>query len=478
MIGLKDNLLEIMQVYQRTKSLEKTAEDLQISTSKIRRALLTLGFWNNATSERIKEIRSEHPDWENSRIAKELNISLKTVQMYTPYGKYTAARETHRNPPAFREEYDGNSCEADQSADGFRQTPPKSVGQCGDTVWWRLFDDGRLEIVGTGKMWNSFDCSDIRYEIRDIMIGDEVTGIGTSAFSYCSFLREVRFGRKVQTVGPRAFYRCRNLTRITIADDTIDTWGEVDIFEDDPIITVYVPATVRQIPSEVLNIPSLMRFVCEMTEENCTKGFYSVDGILYYRDAGHGIREIVKCPSSKPLYSYKIPDGITTICPDCFKTFGQRQTLEEVELPESLTAIDYSAFFGNKMLKRVVIPDGVKKIGQAAFYGCSSLEEAVFGRGLASIGICAFRLCEALRDPVIPENVSVIGDEAFGMCGQIHCVTFLGGAPRVKEHDYYHEGVFGRRGEDFRVRYAEGKDGWTEEWMGYRTEADRDNHTV
>ena len=51
--------------------------------------------------------------------------------------------------------------------------------------------------------------------------------------------------------------------------------------------------------------------------------------------------------------------------------------------------------------------------------------------------------------------------------------TFLGDAPRVKEHDYYHEGAFGRRGEDFRVKYTEGKGGWTEEWMGYRTEVDR-----
>ena len=465
MILLNDNLLEIMQVYQRTQSLEKTAEEMQISTGKVRRALLTLGLWKNQTSEQIKVIRSEHPNWENSRIAKELNISLKTVQMYTPYG--VGADKVPHGAEYAQNARDSRADQPILVGKQFHQTTPKATGQCGDTVWWRLFEDERLEIVGTGEMWNNFDCSEVRFHTRSILIGDEVTSIGTGAFSYCSFLREVVFGRGVQIIGPRAFYHCDNLNRITIPDDTLDTWGKVDIFEGDPIITVHVPATVKQIPMEILDIPSLMQFVCEQSEEECKEGYFSREGILYYRNGN--VQEIVKCPCSKPLYSYKVMDGTTKVCPDCFNTFKQRQTLEEVELPESITDIGYSAFFDNKRLKSIVIPDKVKSIGQAAFYGCEDLERVEFGTELEVIGITAFRLCRALTELTIPENVTVVGDEAFAKCEGISRATFLGDAPKVKDHDYYHEGIFGRRVDDFKIRYVEGKKGWTDPWKGYRT---------
>lgn len=72
-------------LYEQTGSFKKTAAALRISTSKVRKALLTAGVWTNDTADEIAKIREEHEGWTDRQIAEYLHISLNTVQMYTPY---------------------------------------------------------------------------------------------------------------------------------------------------------------------------------------------------------------------------------------------------------------------------------------------------------------------------------------------------------------------------------------------------------
>lgn len=77
-------------------------------------------------------------------------------------------------------------------------------------------------------------------------------------------------------------------------------------------------------------------------------------------------------------------------------TFKNCVKLKEITLPESLTVIDYGAFFGCSSLTKVVIPDNVFEIGKTAFLGCTSLIEATIGRSVRSIGEKCFDGCEKL----------------------------------------------------------------------------------
>lgn len=77
-------------------------------------------------------------------------------------------------------------------------------------------------------------------------------------------------------------------------------------------------------------------------------------------------------------------------------TFKNCVNLKEITLPESLTVIDYDAFFGCSSLTKVVIPDNVFEIGKTAFWGCTSLTEATIGRSVRSIGEKCFDGCEKL----------------------------------------------------------------------------------
>ncbi len=75
----------VAESYRITESFKKTAAELKISTSKVRKALLTAGAWTNETADEIQALRSEHEDWSDQAIADHPLISLITGQMYTPY---------------------------------------------------------------------------------------------------------------------------------------------------------------------------------------------------------------------------------------------------------------------------------------------------------------------------------------------------------------------------------------------------------
>ena len=95
-------------------------------------------------------------------------------------------------------------------------------------------------------------------------------------------------------------------------------------------------------------------------------------------------------------------------------TFKNCVKLKEITLPESLTVIDYSAFFGCSSLTKVVIPDNVFEIGKTAFLGCTSLTEATIGRSVRSIGEKCFDGCKKLATVICKgETPARLGVGAF-----------------------------------------------------------------
>ena len=65
-----------------------------------------------------------------------------------------------------------------------------------------------------------------------------------------------------------------------------------------------------------------------------------------------------------------IPDNVKIICKECFKDL----IIETVNIPNSVTTIGESAFYGCSSLTSVTIPDSVKTFGEDIFYQCSSLD--------------------------------------------------------------------------------------------------------
>ena len=98
-------------------------------------------------------------------------------------------------------------------------------GTCGDNLQWKLTDEGVLTITGIGEMkdwgrnarpWSPYS------DVKQVIIGDGVTTIGGSAFSYCSSLTSLTIPNSVTDIGSSAFSGCSSLTSVTIGNSVTE----------------------------------------------------------------------------------------------------------------------------------------------------------------------------------------------------------------------------------------------------------------
>ena len=104
-------------------------------------------------------------------------------------------------------------------------------GSCGESVNWSLdTQTGLLEITGSGEMedygytsgsfcgapWYNY-----KSNIKECVIENSVTSIGSYAFLYCTGLTSITIPESVTSIGDFAFEGCTGLTSITIPNNVI-----------------------------------------------------------------------------------------------------------------------------------------------------------------------------------------------------------------------------------------------------------------
>ena len=89
-----DELFEqVVSAYNRLGSIKDVAAELETSTVKVRRILITLGLWSSSTSVKIGNLYEK--GLSVKEIAARLYMSEKNVQAYIPYSKGTYGKETY-----------------------------------------------------------------------------------------------------------------------------------------------------------------------------------------------------------------------------------------------------------------------------------------------------------------------------------------------------------------------------------------------
>ena len=192
----------------------------------------------------------------------------------------------------------------------------------------------------------------------------KVTSIGKYAFYKCSGLTSVTIPNSVTSIGISAFYNCSGLTSVTIGN-SVTSIGNSAFSNCSGLISIIV--------------------------DESNPSFSSIEGILYNNDA----TTLIYCPITK----------------------------KTVTIPNSVTSIDYSAFYGCSGLTSVTIPNSVTSIGERAFSGCSGLTSVTIGNSVTSIGYYAFSGCYGLTSVTIPNSVTSIGKYAFSGCSGLTSVT-------------------------------------------------------
>ena len=126
-----------------------------------------------------------------------------------------------------------------------------------DNLTWKLYEDGTLNISGTGAMkdYNADDNLSPAYnnsKVKKIVIEDGVTSIGAYAFYECSSLTSITIPDGVTSIGISAFRNCSSLTSITIPD-SVTSIGNLAFSYCRSLTSITIPGSVTSIGSEAFS---------------------------------------------------------------------------------------------------------------------------------------------------------------------------------------------------------------------------------
>ncbi len=297
-----------------------------------------------------------------------------------------------------------------------RVTIPASVTSLGETVFKGCAELTEINVDSNNKNYKSvggvlFDKSGsvlVEYPAGNpadsYVVPNSVVAIGNAAFKYCEKLKRVTLPDSVVKIGREAFYSCDLLESVNIPDSVTQILHSTFAFSG--LKTVNIPATVSFIDYEGLgNCEKLT----EISVDAKNKEYKSVDGILFSKDG----TVLIKYPAAKTGSVYSIPDSVTHIKDSAF--WGC-VNLESVIIPDSVTSIGVGAFSDCKKLKSVDIPSSVKEINIALFMSCESLTNVSIPDTVTTIRERAFFGCKSLTSVQIPSSVTEIGESAFEKC--------------------------------------------------------------
>lgn len=119
----------------------------------------------------------------------------------------------------------------------------------------------------------------------------------------------------------------------------------------------------------------------------------------------------------------KIPEKIneikvTALTENC--AINIKDTIENIQLPETINRLENQCFSGLKKLKHINFPESLKLIGAYSFEGCESLVDSNL-ENIEVIGLGAFEGCSSIKE-VILNKIDALLHYAFKDCTKLEKV--------------------------------------------------------